>query len=136
MAFRRLDIGSAGQYGVYHSTFDDYTWFTKFADPNFVYEQQKARVYGLEILHMADADVLQYDYQLYGREINSYISASQHRAVAAVSGNAPETVDFGPAMAAASRFTVAGAAIHEKQMNPPTDTTALNQACAPWRQRY
>ena len=122
------DIGSAGQYGVYHSTFDDYTWFTKFADPKFVYEQQQARVFGLEILHMADADVLPYDYQLYGREITSYISASQHRAVAAVSGNAPETVDFGPAMAAASRFTVAGAAIHEKQMNPPTDTTALNQA--------
>ncbi len=62
------DIGSDGPYGVYHSTFDDYTWFTKFADPTFVYEQQQARVFGLEVLHMADTDVLPYDYELYGKE--------------------------------------------------------------------
>ena len=32
------------------------------ADPTFVYEQQQARVFGLEVLHIADADVLPYDY--------------------------------------------------------------------------
>src|SRR6185437_11827526 len=62
------DIGSNGPYGVYHSTFDDYNWFIKFADPTFVYEQEMARVFGLEVLHMADTDVLPYDYQLYGKE--------------------------------------------------------------------
>ncbi len=55
------DIGSDGPYGVYHSVFDNYNWFIKNADPTFVYEQQQARVFGLEILHMADADVLPYD---------------------------------------------------------------------------
>src|SRR6201995_4532643 len=74
------DIGSDGPYGVCHSTFDDYPWFTKFADPTFVYEQQQARVFGLEILHMADTDVLPYDYQLYGKEITGYIEAAQKRA--------------------------------------------------------
>ena len=41
------DIGSRGPYGVYHSAFDNFAWFTKFGDPTFVYEQEMARVYGL-----------------------------------------------------------------------------------------
>jgi len=40
------DIGSGGPYGVYHSTFDDFAWFTLNADPKFVYLQEMARVFG------------------------------------------------------------------------------------------
>ena len=49
------DIGSGGPYGVYHSVFDNFAWFTKFGDPTFVYEQQMARVYGLQSIRMASA---------------------------------------------------------------------------------
>ena len=59
------DVGSTGPYGVYHSVFDNYAWFVMNADPTFVYEQQMARVFGLEALHMADTDVLPYDYVTY-----------------------------------------------------------------------
>ena len=117
------DIGSDGPYGVYHSTFDDYTWFTKFADPTFVYEQQQARVFGLEILHMADTEVLPYDYQLYGQEIVGYLEAAQKRAA-----EQKLTLDFTAALAAAKRFSAAGAAIRATQAAPPTDPTALNQS--------
>ena len=117
------DIGSDGPYGVYHSTFDDYTWFTRFADPTFAYEQQQARVLGLEILHMASTDVLPYDYELYGKEIVSYIEAAQKRAT-----EQKLTLDFTAAMAAAKRFTAAGTAIRAAQNTPPTDPTALNQS--------
>ncbi len=117
------DIGSDGPYGVYHSTFDDYTWFTRFADPNFVYEQQQARIFGLEILHMADTEVLPYDYQLYGKEIVGYLETAQKRA--------PEqklSLDFTAALAAAQRFAAAGTAIRATQTAPPADPTALNHA--------
>jgi N-acetylated-alpha-linked acidic dipeptidase len=117
------DIGSDGPYGVYHSTFDDYTWFTKFADPTFVYEQQQARVFGLEILHMANTDVLPYDYQLYGKEIIGYLEAAQKRAA-----EQKLTLDFTPALTAAKRFAAAGAAIRATQSAPPADPTALNQS--------
>jgi N-acetylated-alpha-linked acidic dipeptidase len=117
------DIGSDGPYGVYHSTFDDYTWFTKFADPTFVYEQQQARVFGLEILHMANTDVLPYDYQLYGKEIIGYLEAAQKRAT-----EQKLTLDFTAALAAAKRFAAAGAAIRATQAAPPSDPTALNQS--------
>jgi N-acetylated-alpha-linked acidic dipeptidase len=52
------DIESNGPYGVYHSAFDDFAWFTQNADPHFLYLQQMARVFGLEAMRMADADVL------------------------------------------------------------------------------
>jgi N-acetylated-alpha-linked acidic dipeptidase len=117
------DIGSDGAYGVYHSTFDDYAWFTKFADPTFVYEQQQARVFGLEILHMADTDVLPYDYQLYGKEILNYLDAAQKR-----SGELKLSLDFSAAVAAAKRFAAAGAAVRATQSAPPADATALNQS--------
>ncbi len=117
------DIGSEGPYGVYHSTFDDYTWFTKFADPTFVYEQQQARVFGLEILHMADTDVLPYDYQLYGKEIVGYLESAQKRAT-----EQKLTLDFAPTVAAAQRFAAAGTSIRATETNPPPDPTALNHA--------
>ena len=117
------DIGSDGPYGVYHSTFDDYNWFIKFADPTFVYEQQQARVFGLEILHMADADVLPYDYALYGKDITGYLEAAQKHAT-----TENLSLDFSPALTAAKRFLAAGTAVRNLQANPPTDATALNQA--------
>jgi N-acetylated-alpha-linked acidic dipeptidase len=104
------DIGSDGPYGVYHSVFDNYNWFVKYADPTFVYEQQQARVFGLEVLHMADADVLPYDYRLYGREVVGYLDAAKRRATAAKMG-----VDFTAAETAGRRFAAAGEGVYRVQ---------------------
>ena len=104
------DIGSEGPYGVYHSVFDNYNWFIRNADPTFVYEQQQARVFGLEVLHMADTDILPYDYRLYGREIASYLQAAQARASVQ-----KMQVNFGDANKAAERFAAAGSAIYARQ---------------------
>ena len=104
------DIGSGGPYGVYHSVFDNYNWFVKFADPTFVYEQQQARVFGLEILHMADADVLPYDYRLYGKDVVGYVTDAQKQA-----SDAKLKVDFSAASAAAQRFAAAGQKVYALQ---------------------
>ncbi len=117
------DIGSNGPYGVYHSVFDNYNWFVKNADPTFVYEQQQARVFGLEILHMADADVLPYDYETYGRDVVGYLNEAAARAKAV-----GLSLDFTAVMAAAQRFAAAGAAIHARQLSPGADPAALNAA--------
>ena len=74
------DIGSDGPFGVYHTVYDDYDWFVRFADPTFAYTQQQARIFGLEMLHMADADVLPFDYQAYAREIFGYLDQARSRA--------------------------------------------------------
>ena len=119
------DISSTGPYGVYHSVFDNFAWFKKFGDPDFVYEQQMARVFGLEVLRMADADVLPYDYEQYGKEIAAYLDAAKKRAEDKLGEHA---IDFGPATAAAHRFEEAGAKIMSKQKNPPRDLGRLNRA--------
>ncbi len=117
------DMTSSGPYGVYHSAFDNFAWFKKFGDPTFVYEQQMARVFGLEALHMAQADVLPYDYALYGREIGAYIDTAKNRAQQMLGANAP---DFSAASQAARRFSDAGARVLAIQRNPPQDAARLN----------
>ncbi len=119
------DIGSTGPYGVYHSVFDNFAWFKKFGDPDFVYEQQMARIFGLEALRMADADVLPYDYEEYGKEIDAYLDAAKKRAESKLGEHA---LDLTAVEAAAKRFQEAGAKILAKQKNPPRDTARLNQA--------
>ena len=119
------DISSSGPYGVYHSVFDNFAWFKKFGDPDFVYEQQMARVFGLEMLRMADADVLPYDYEEYGKEIAAYLDAAKKRAEGKLGDRA---LDLNAVTAAAKHFQDAGAKILSKQKNPPRDPARLNQA--------
>jgi N-acetylated-alpha-linked acidic dipeptidase len=119
------DVGSSGPYGVYHSVFDNYNWFIKFADPTFVYEQQMARVFGLEILHMANTDVLPYDYRLYGKDVVGYVADAQKRA-----DETKMKVDFSAASAAANRFAAAGESVYKVQslVVAGADETKLNAA--------
>jgi len=118
------DISSSGSYGVYHSAFDDFAWFKKFADPDFVYEQEVARIYGLEALRMADADVLPYNYDEYGKEIEAYVDAARKRADLKFGDHA---LDFNAVTAAAMHFQEAGAKIASKQKAPPKDSAKTNQ---------
>jgi N-acetylated-alpha-linked acidic dipeptidase len=119
------DVSSTGPYGVYHSVFDNFAWFKKFGDPDFVYEQQMARVFGLEAVRMADADVLPYDYEEYGKEIAAYLDAARKRAADKFGEH---VLDFHAVDAAARRFQVAGVKILAKQKSPPQDAGRLNQA--------
>jgi N-acetylated-alpha-linked acidic dipeptidase len=119
------DMSSSGPYGVYHSVFDNFAWFKKFGDPDFVYEQEMARVFGLEALRMADADVLPYDYEEYGKEIAAYLDAAGKRAGRKFGDHA---IDLTAVTAAARHFQEAGAKILSRQKNPPRDAARLNRA--------
>jgi N-acetylated-alpha-linked acidic dipeptidase len=118
------DVSSSGPYGVYHSVFDNFNWFKKFGDPDFAYEQQMARVLGLEAVRMADADVLPYDYEEYGKEVVAYLDAAHKRAGDKFGAHA---LDFDAVNAAAHRFQAAGVKVLAKQKNPPADASRLNQ---------
>ena len=119
------DVSSSGAYGVYHSVFDNLAWFKKFADPDFVYVQEMARILGLEAVRMAAADVLPYDYEEYGKEITAYLEAARKRSEDKFGKGG---LDFDAVNSAARRFQSAGAKILAKQKNPPHDASRLNQA--------
>jgi N-acetylated-alpha-linked acidic dipeptidase len=119
------DVSSTGSYGVYHSAFDNFNWFKKFGDPDFVYEQEMARIFGISIIRMADADVLPYDYEEYAKEISSYIDSARKKAQAEFPG---QTVNFGDASDAAHHFERAAAKTLVRQQSSPHDVAQLNRA--------
>lgn len=119
-----VDIGSSGSYGVYHSVFDNFEYFKRFTDPTFAYEQEMARVYGLEILRMADADVLPYNYAEYGKEIAAYLQRARSKAESRFGKDA---LDFETALQAARRLESAGTAVAKVQRNAQSNAERLNQ---------
>jgi len=117
------DISSNGDYGVYHSTFDDFAWFKKFGDPDFRYEQEMARIYGLEIVRMSSADVLPYDYENYGKEILVYLESARSKSKDRFGDKSP---DFAAAVEGARRLQEAGAKILQKQRKMPGQPDRIN----------
>jgi N-acetylated-alpha-linked acidic dipeptidase len=118
------DVSSTGSYGVYHSAFDNFNWFKKFGDPDFVYEQQMARIFGISIIRMADADILPYDYEEYAKEIVSYIDSAKKKAQTEFTG---QMVNFAEATQAAHHFEQAAAKSLVRQQESPRDAAKLNQ---------
>ena len=117
------DISSTGDYGVYHSAFDDFAWFKKFGDPDFRYEQQMARVYGLEVLRMSSADVLPYDYENYGKEILVYLESARVKSKDRFGDKSP---DFSAAVEAARRLQEAGGKMLQKERKIPAAADRIN----------
>jgi N-acetylated-alpha-linked acidic dipeptidase len=59
-----LDVSYGGEDegGIYHSIYDDFYWYTHFADTSFVYGRAMAQTDGTLVLRMAQADLLPYDF--------------------------------------------------------------------------
>jgi N-acetylated-alpha-linked acidic dipeptidase len=66
------DMGFGGDYGVYHSAFDSFTWMSKFGDPDFTYHVAAAQLWGTMAMRLAGADGLQFDYRDYADAIRDY----------------------------------------------------------------
>jgi N-acetylated-alpha-linked acidic dipeptidase len=69
-----VDIGYAGEDGggIYHSVYDDFYWYTHFADTNFVYGRALAETAGTAVLRLADADLLPFDFDDFTDTIRRY----------------------------------------------------------------
>jgi N-acetylated-alpha-linked acidic dipeptidase len=98
------DVRSTGDYGVYHSAYDNYEWFRRFGDTTFVYSQELSRVFGLEVVRMASVDILPYDYESYGNEISAYLKTAEKSSRDVFGEQSPA---FHEVEASAERFTAA-----------------------------
>jgi N-acetylated-alpha-linked acidic dipeptidase len=69
-----LNVGFGGEDegGIYHSVYDDFYWFTNFADKDFVYGRALAQTVGTMVMRFADADVLPYDFSDFSDTIHKY----------------------------------------------------------------
>jgi N-acetylated-alpha-linked acidic dipeptidase len=75
-----LDAGFVGDYGVYHSLYDDFYWMKNFGDPTFSYHAALAQLMGVMALRLGEADMLPFDYPAYASEISRTVNSMAARA--------------------------------------------------------
>jgi N-acetylated-alpha-linked acidic dipeptidase len=70
-----LDLGYGGESsgGIYHSIYDDFYWYTHFADTKFVYGRALAQTAGTAVMRLADSDILPLDYSEFTDTIRTYV---------------------------------------------------------------
>jgi N-acetylated-alpha-linked acidic dipeptidase len=66
------DLSFRGPYGVYHSAYDNHNWVARIGDPEFRYHSALVQIWGLMVLRLANADVLPFDHEDYGRRLAEF----------------------------------------------------------------
>jgi N-acetylated-alpha-linked acidic dipeptidase len=125
-----IDIGFGGDYGVYHSLYDDFYWMKHFGDPAFVYHAALARILGTLAIRLDEADVLPFDYSAYALEISRVQNDLAARA--AQQGNQPSSMKpvaeaSAQLSASASRASLSLRAAEASSLDPAR-ASALNRA--------
>ncbi len=69
-----LDMSFSGDYGVYHSVYDNYYWMTHFGDPGMLYTAALAKIWAHMIIDLACGTVLPLDFESYAQELQKYLS--------------------------------------------------------------
>src|SRR5579863_111461 len=69
-----LGLGFEGDYGVYHSAYDDFFWMNHFGDPGYKYHTLMSQLWGVTALRLANADLLPFDFATYASNIRQFIN--------------------------------------------------------------
>ncbi len=121
------DFSFEGAYGVYHSIFDDYMWMKKFGDPAFRYHVAAAQIYGIKALRLADADILPFDYETYGAEIQDDLNGIYNKLV--LLGQTSQ-LDLEPGRKAAEGLARAGKELNERRERLLSGQTSVGELYA------
>jgi N-acetylated-alpha-linked acidic dipeptidase len=68
-----INLGFTGNYGVYHSTYDDHFWMSQIGDPSFEYHTALTRIWGLTTLRLANSDVLPFDFAANAAALRNFL---------------------------------------------------------------
>ena len=114
-----LNIGYSGPLGVYHSSFDDYMYMSRIADPGYAHHRAIARTVGVMAMRLADSPAIQYSFESYDSVLSGGLKALVQQAKQA---KVPlQTLSL---QVAIQRFTAA-AATFDGDPNPNKDARAL-----------
>src|SRR5215467_11415392 len=69
-----LGLGFEGDYGVYHSAYDDFFWMNHFGDPGYRYHTLMSQLWGVTALRLANADLLPFDFATYAANIRQFVN--------------------------------------------------------------
>ncbi|MBZ5577515.1 MAG: M28 family peptidase [Acidobacteriia bacterium] len=73
VASLNLSFGGEDQGGIYHSIYDDFYWYTHFADTDFAYGRALAQTAGTAVMRLADAEVLPLDFDDFTETLRRYV---------------------------------------------------------------
>lgn len=70
-----LDLGFGGEDrgSQYHSIYDDFYWYSHFADTEFVYGRALAQLAGSAVMRMADAELIPYNFSNTADTVQTYV---------------------------------------------------------------
>src|SRR5579872_1265911 len=69
-----IGLGFEGDYGVYHSAYDDFYWMNHFGDPGYRYHTVMSQLWGVTALRLANADLLPFDFAMYASNIRQFVN--------------------------------------------------------------
>ncbi len=69
-----MELGFDGDYGVYHSMYDDFYWMNHFGDPGYRYHTLMSQLWGVLALRLANAEILPFDFASYARNIRQFVA--------------------------------------------------------------
>jgi N-acetylated-alpha-linked acidic dipeptidase len=68
-----INLGFTGDYGVYHSQYDDHAWMKTIGDPGFLYHTALTKLWGVTALRLANADLLPFDYAANAHTLEGFV---------------------------------------------------------------
>jgi N-acetylated-alpha-linked acidic dipeptidase len=74
-----INLGFSGDYGVYHSMYDNHYWMARIGDPAFEYHIALTRIWGLVTLRLANSDLLPFDYGANGAALEQFLRQLEQR---------------------------------------------------------
>ena len=74
-----VGLGMSRLSGIYHSAYDNFTWYQKFADPNFVYGPTMAKLCGIITLRLANAELIPYEVMCYATDLQKHTTNLEQR---------------------------------------------------------
>ena len=69
-----IGLGFDGDYGVYHSAYDDFYWMNHFGDPGYRYHTLMSQLWGVTALRLANADFLPFDFASYASNVRQFVN--------------------------------------------------------------
>ena len=69
-----IGFGGENDADAYHSIYDDFYWYTHFVDTDFSYGRALAQTGGTLVMHLADADVIPFEYTEMAETIGKYVT--------------------------------------------------------------
>jgi N-acetylated-alpha-linked acidic dipeptidase len=68
-----INLGFTGDYGVYHSVYDDHYWMEHIGDPAFEYHVALTRIWGIVALRLSNADILPFDFGFNAASLEQFL---------------------------------------------------------------